>query len=156
MMKNMLDISGLNKTRSPAAVRHLSSKHKCLEDCGPEPYCSFTSLSLFVSFVLMLSLPLFPEGVQTLQHRDLERLLEILTSKDLSETPSDHPSSRTECLHNTIYTELCRTPMSWVLDCCETQKMHLRRKSLSLCDSLPVLYTPQIIQKQANMRWRIR
>ncbi len=46
--------------------------------------------------------------------------------------------------------------MSWVLDCCKTQKMHLRRKSLSLCDSLHVLYTPQIIQKQANMRRMIR
>lgn len=126
-----------------------------------EPYGSFPSLSLFISFVLLLSLPLFPEGVRTLQHCDLERqatglLLEILTSKDLSETPSDHPSSRTECLHNTIYTELRCTLMSWVLDCCKTQKMHLRRKSLSSCDSMHVLYPPQIIQKQANMRRMIR
>lgn len=62
-------------------------------------------LSLFVSFVLML--PQFPEGVRTLQLCDLERqaiglLLEILTSKDLSESPSDRPSSRRERLHNNI------------------------------------------------------
>lgn len=85
------------------------------------------SLSLFISFVLRLTLPPSPDGVQALQHCDLERqaiglLLEILTSKDLNETlndPSDHPSSRPERLHNTIYTQLCRTLMSLVLDYCK-------------------------------------
>lgn len=60
-----------------------------------------------------------------LQHCDLERVLEILTSKDLNETlsdPSDHPSSRTERLHNAIYTQQCRTLTSLLLDCCKTQK----------------------------------
>lgn len=56
MTTNMLDISGLDKTRSPAAVRHLSSKHKCLEDCGPVWTILFFPFSLSLYHLFSCSL----------------------------------------------------------------------------------------------------
>lgn len=150
MTTNTLDISGLERTRSPAAVRSLSSTHRCLEDCGLAWTMLFfpVPLSLSSSHLFWGSLSLRPTALWVL------RFLRLKTSMRLSAIRQTihHPRRNAYIILFTrsIAVRLCH----WFSIAVRLRKMHLRRKNLSSCDSVSIVPgTDHTKAKQIQHQW---